>query len=430
MASVVGRGGRVLLGTVLAVAAAGCDWGMPRGDAARTGNVAETVIGVGNVAELEQAWVVDTGAAQPAGPVTAAGAVVVLDGDSAQAYEAGTGAVRWDTALPPFPFPELGHREWSAPSAHGATVFVGFGDPLTSGGSSGGFARFDALTGEVTGTDTGGGGGSFVPVSAASFVGQDRWFAGKFVTPSPPQGFAGPVGQLDSGRTVTSITEVGGSGATAGTPAVAGGMVYFARPQGGFVDAIDAAGVEGCTTFGSIVDCRPLWSAPVTGSPSVAASGARVFTSNGGASGGIAAYATGPTVRGPNQQPLWQAAVPGATSVALTPSADATSVLVGSSDGTLRAYAAAGCGSATCSPVWQSAVGGAVGAPVIANGVVYVTSSDGQVHAFASAGCGAATCDPLWSAATPGTPASVIVANGRVFVTTTSGDLVAYAIPT
>jgi outer membrane protein assembly factor BamB len=308
---------------------------------------------------------------------------------------------------------------------------VGFSNPITSGGSHGGFAEIDATTGVIAGGDDCCFGGETVPTGAASFAGQETWFAMGLVTPFPPDGFAGIEGHRAGGQVVRALTDVGGTGAGAGTPAVAGGMAYFTRPRGGFLDAIDATGVEGCTDFGSFVNCTPLWSAPVTGSPPVAVSGSTVYTATPGASGGIAAFATGAGVRGPDQQPVWQAAVPGASPVGLTPASAATSVLVGASDGTLRAYAAGGCGAATCSPVWQGVTGGAVGAPVIANGVAFVPSADGHVYAFAAGGCGGATtCDPLWSVATPSAPSDVIVANGRVFVTTDTGDLIAYALPT
>ena len=414
--------GRVLVGSLLAVTAAGCDWGMPRGDAARTGNASEATIGVGNVTDLEQAWIVDTGQLSPAGPVTASGAVVVVDGDSVQAYEAGSGALRWDTPLPPSGG-GLGSRRWTPPAARGDTVLIGYGDPLTSGGSHGGFVGFDGVTGEVT---DGGGccvGGVAVPTSPLSFVGDDVWFAAAYVAPLAGGAWAGIEGHSAAGQVVRTLTTTNGSGATAGSPAVAGGVAYFARPGGGFLDAIDATGVEGCTDAGAFVSCTPLWSAPVTGSPEVAVSGSSVYAST---PAGISAYATGDDVRGAGQPPLWQAAVAGPTAVALTPAAAATSVLVGSSDGSLRAYAAGGCGAPTCPATWQAVTGGSVGAPVVANGVAYVTSADGHVYAFAAAGCGAPTCEPLWSAPTPSAPTGVIVANGRVFVTTTTGDLVAY----
>jgi hypothetical protein len=409
---------RVLLGCLLAATATGCDWGMHRGDAALTGNTYETTIGVGNVGDLGQLWSIDTGQAAPAGPVTASGAVVVVDGDSVVAYEADTGTLRWDTPLPPFADDFTRPRTWAGPAARGGTVHVGYTDPLTSGGAGGGFAQVDATTGTVTTT-----GGSSGVTGPATFVGDDVWFGWHAVEPLAVGAFSGVEGRLADGRIVRSVTQVDGTGAISGDPAVAGGMAYAARPGGGYVDAIDATGTEGCTDYGAFLACMPLWSAPVAGTAAVAASGATLYAST---ATGVAAYATGASVRGPDQQPLWSAPVAGPTAVALTPSAGATSVLVGSTDGTLRAFAAAGCGAATCGPLWQAATGGALTAPVIANGVAYVGSADGQVRAYAAAGCGAASCEPLWTAATPGAPRSVIVANGRVFVTTATGDLVAF----
>jgi outer membrane protein assembly factor BamB len=407
---------------VLVVALGGCDWGMPRGDAARTGSVGEDVLGVGNVAGLDEAWTVATGPA--AGPVTAAGAVVVVDGDSVQAYEVASGALRWDTPLPPYPYPEVGLRDWTGPSARGESVYVGYADPLTSGGARGGMVGFDARTGVES--DGPGCCGRLAPRSAASFDDGSTWYAGASATPMPTQVWAGIEGLLADRRVVLALTAVGGTGQAAGAPAVSGGRAYFSRPGGGAIDAVDARGSESCNDYVEFVQCTPLWSAPVTGSAEVAASAGALYASTGD---GIAAYAAGPDVRGDGQVPLWRADVADAGAVALTPAADATSVLVGAADGTLRSYAAAGCGAPTCTPTWQATTGGALTNPVVAKGVAYVGSADGHVHAFAAAGCGAATCAPLWSAATPGAPRQVIVANSRVFVTTATGHLVAYALP-
>lgn len=200
---------------------------------------------MGNVAELEPAWAVDTGERSPAGPVTAGGAVVVIDGDSVQADEAATGAARWDTPLPEIEG-ALGPRSWTGPSARGATVFAGYGNPLTSGGSSGGIAAFDAATGAVTGGDVCCG-PSATPTSPVSFVGREVWFGVGLVTAFPPDGYAGVEGRLADRRVVRSLTIVGGTGTVASAPAVAGGVAYFSRPGGGFLDAIDATGVEGCS---------------------------------------------------------------------------------------------------------------------------------------------------------------------------------------
>jgi outer membrane protein assembly factor BamB len=125
-----------------------------------------------------------------------------------------------------------------------------------------------------------------------------------------------------------------------------------------------------------------------------------------------------------------QAAVRSPATFASAVALDGTRVFVGSSAGTLEAFAAAGCGEApTCAPVWQGTTGGAVTAPAVANEVVYVGSADGFVHAFAAAGCGQPACAPLWSAATPGEPTQVVVADGRVHVLTSAGDLAAIGLP-
>jgi hypothetical protein len=415
--------GRVLLGSVLAITAAGCDWGMERGDAARTGGIYEATIGVDNVEDLRQAWVVDTGESAPAGPVTASGAVIVVAGDRVLGYQAGTGALRWDTPLPPSPI-DFGPRRWRRPATKGGTVFIGYDDPLTSGGSHGGYVRVDAVTGGVISgcctTDPA------AVTSSLSFVGDDIWYGAAYVEPLAIGSYAGIEGRLATGQLVRAVTSTSGHPGAAGDPAVADGVAYFARPGGGFLDAIDATGTDSCTDFGSFVNCTPLWSASVAGAPRVAVSGSTVYATT---SSGISAYATGDDVRGPDQPPLWQAAVPGPTPVAVTGSGPGDTVLVGSSDGSLRAYAAGGCGAPTCSVTWQAETGGPLTAPVVANDVVYVGSTDGYVYAFAAAGCGATTCEPLWAAQTPSTPTALIVANGRVFATTTTGDLVAYQLP-
>jgi outer membrane protein assembly factor BamB len=79
-------------------------------------------------------------------------------------------------------------------------------------------------------------------------------------------------------------------------------------------------------------------------------------------------------------------------------------VYIASSDGTLWAYPADGCGSDFCdSPLWQSTnLAQIIDSPTVANGIVYVgsqtdfNSNDGKLNAFAAAGCGNPVCAPLW----------------------------------
>jgi hypothetical protein len=69
---------------------------------------------------------------------------------------------------------------------------------------------------------------------------------------------------------------------------------------------------------------------------------------------------------------------------------------------------------------------------VVAGGVVYV-GGDGSVAAFAAAGCGADTCPALTSVSVAGAVDHVSVDGGRLFVVTrpasgaTVGELTAFA---
>jgi outer membrane protein assembly factor BamB len=408
--------GRLALVGVLAMGAAGCDWAQFRSDAAHTGNIYETELGVDNVADLAPLWTVEHDLALP-GVVTAEGAVVVVADGEVRAYETATGEPRWAVPLPTIA--DL-HREWAPPSSHDGIVHVGYTDPLFSWGVHGGFLKIDAGTGVDTMVDS-----QSAVRSPATFDGDDVWYRYAEVGPMGQGVFTGIEGRLADGRTMRTLDGAAFTGQ--GTPpAVADGVAYAMRADDGFLDAYDADATEGCSDAGAYRLCTPLWSAPVTGGASPAVSGSTVFASTGA---GVAAYAA-EGVRGPDQQPLWQADVAGASAVALDPAADATRVFVGSSDGTLKTFAAAGCGGATtCAPAWEGLAGGAVTAPAVANGVVYVGSADGFVHAFAGPGCGAAPCAPLWSAATPGVPTQVVVASGRLHVLTGTGELVAFGLP-
>jgi outer membrane protein assembly factor BamB len=406
--------GRIALAGALVMAAGGCEWAQFRSDAAHTGNVYETTLDTGNVAELAPAWSVEVERSL-GGVVTAAGAVAFVADGEVRAYEQTTGALRWHVPLPQHP---IGSRTWTPLSGRDGNVYVGFTDPLTSGGVHGGFLVVDALTGEAHESFSQG-----APQSTATFAGDDVWYAYVEVAPMAQGAFAGVEGRLADGRTMRSF-EVPSASANAGAPAVGGGLVYARRSNGGFLDAFDAAAQENCSNAGNFRLCSPLWSAPVVGFPSPVVSGGTVYARNGDA---VAAYAS--DVRGPDQQPLWQAPVAAPSLLAVDPAADATRLFVGSSDGSLKAFDAAGCGAASCDPLWQAEVGAQVGVPLVANGVVFAGSADGRVHAFDAGGCGAATCEPLWTATVPGTPSTTIVANGRLIVLTTTHELVVFALP-
>jgi outer membrane protein assembly factor BamB len=122
--------------------------------------------------------------------------------------------------------------------------------------------------------------------------------------------------------------------------------------------------------------------------------------------------------------PLWTALTGGY--VFATPVVDSGVVYVGSTDGELYAFDAAGntnCSGTpkTCAPLWTASVGGSIGAsPIVVNGVAYV-DGDGFISAFDSSGttnCSGTpkTCAPLWTARMGGGLSSPAVANGVLYV--------------
>jgi serine/threonine-protein kinase len=114
-------------------------------------------------------------------------------------------------------------------------------------------------------------------------------------------------------------------------------------------------------------------------------------------------------------------------------------VYVGSDDGKLDAFSQLGDPSSctgspkTCTPLWTAATGdGVASSPAVAGGIVYVGSNDGKLYAFDAAG-GAATCTgtplectPLWTLTTADAVASSpSVVDGVVYVGSNDGNVYA-----
>jgi outer membrane protein assembly factor BamB len=139
-------------------------------------------------------------------------------------------------------------------------------------------------------------------------------------------------------------------------------------------------------------------------------------------------------------QPLWTATNAAGWGQA---TAEANGVIyVGGQDGALYAFNEAGCQTTTCAPLWQSAPvsqtpSSPVANPAVANGVVYYTSGPtGEALAYDAAGCGqATTCSPLWDYSLGGmgpsvtASASPVIANGMLYVSDDNGALYAFSLP-
>lgn len=106
-------------------------------------------------------------------------------------------------------------------------------------------------------------------------------------------------------------------------------------------------------------------------------------------------------------------------------------LLVATDDGRLVALPAAGCGAATCTPLWSASLGaGPSTGPVVGGDVAYV-GVGGDVLAFALDGCGRPTCRKLArvSTGTSTVTDGLIVHDGRLVAGTGDGHLVAFGLP-
>ena len=137
---------------------------------------------------------------------------------------------------------------------------------------------------------------------------------------------------------------------------------------------------------------------PVVGFDDVRQKSLAVLTSAGGT---LAAYdAQGCTSA---CTPLWTGNV--GSPIAGSAAISGPTVMVATTGGAIDAFALTGCGSATCDPIWTASAGSAVhDSPTLAHDdtgagtdLLLVGTSGAKIEAFNAAGCGSATCAPVWS---------------------------------
>lgn len=110
---------------------------------------------------------------------------------------------------------------------------------------------------------------------------------------------------------------------------------------------------------------------------------------------------------------------------------------VGSSEGSLWAVDANGCGSDLCTqPLWRGDLGAqTLSSPTVANGLIYIgsqtsfTNNDGKLDVFDVNGCGQAVCQPLWkglAGTSSGLESSPAVTADMAYVASYDGHLFAF----
>jgi hypothetical protein len=183
-------------------------------------------------------------------------------------------------------------------------------------------------------------------------------------------------------------------GISRSSPAVVGNVAYVGTDAGQLL----AWPATGCGDF----NCQPLWMAQLSNgvfSTPAVADGLVFVSSAGSVDNGIGTlYAFKAAGCGhATCKPVWTAPVPNTES---SPTVSGGVLYIVSGDGRLLAFNAAGCGHNKCAPLWTGTMkSSANAAPAVANGLVYATSSD-RLLAFKAAGCGQPTCAPVW-ASTP-----------------------------
>jgi len=206
-------------------------------------------------------------------------------------------------------------------------------------------------------------------------------------------------------------TGVTTAGAIDSSPAVAAGVVYVGSADGKLY-AFDAAGVSGCS--GSPKVCAALWTATTAGrvrsSPAVAGGVVYVGSDDGRLYAFDAAGVSGCSGSPKVCAPLWSALTGG--QIDSSPAVAGGVVYVSSTDGKLYAFDAAGVSGCSgipkgCGPLWKADIAGVFGgsSPAVGGGVVYVGSTDGKLYAFDAAGVSGCSgspkaCGPLWTAST------------------------------
>jgi outer membrane protein assembly factor BamB len=230
----------------------------------------------------------------------------------------------------------------------------------------------------------------------------------------------------DPSRNWNTLLNFNDTGVRATTTAVGNDRIIVG--QGSQVDAFSVAKPTGCSTQNGPSFCPPLWTRALGGSPTVPilsdhASTVYVGTSAGGV---WALDARDGSV-------LWRADIAGggARQIQAPPTLGGGRLYVTTSDGTLFAFDANGCGAPTCPPTWAASTASPITKQAaLAGGVLYIGSEDGSIDAYRADGCGAGLCAPLWRTSTgspiTGAPA---VALGSLVVGTADGRLIAYRAP-
>jgi outer membrane protein assembly factor BamB len=413
-----------------AVALAGC-WPVPGQNADRTAdNPFETGLTPATVGDLAPAWdaaLPPTGRPVSAPVVSGTGVHVVVDACALHTLRPRDGSIVWSRGLPNFflcqPGDEINYLiTYTPPYVVGDRVLYGYRarrsllrPPIDDGGGS--IQSYDV----ATGNDAAG------SKPATEYM---RGVRGDVLLGSSdrllPNNSQPVVLLVPNGTMAVASREFatsGGGAPTLGASAIfqagLGASSSLVQPTPLTVRAYDVGGAHpGCGDDGSL-EC-PLWETPIDGA------GTDPVLAPGGDSTVYVGTAAGTVYDLDAGTGAVQWSTPVGAPVVAAPALSGGVLYVPTSDGHLVALDTAG-----GAEQWRATTAGGVAVqPAVAGAVVYTGSQTGNVEAFAAGGCGGATCPALWSAdagaAISGAPA---VAAGALYVGTADGQVVAYRRP-
>jgi outer membrane protein assembly factor BamB len=419
------RAGRSLAGlAATTLLLSGCLWTQfGYGPEHRRENPVDDGLNLDTVGTLAEVWSTELGPAGNGGfdsePVVADGHVyvghsigAVEGGVSVHALDVATGAPVWERQL------VAGNTiiAWSLPMARtGEVLTAGYVGIVGAGGCTAGHAELDPADGSG-------------PIAADGIQISPAVTAGSMVVrlhksiddPASTACAVSPATvrarNLDTGREVWALSvgpseSAGNAWHSTFVPTVADGRAFVA-----WGPRLAAFRLGGC----GAPTCQPTWTADagaeISGStPPVATNGGQVLVVT--MDGELLSFSAA------NGALRWRADLDwelGGINFGPRPSiavrgdvAYVTSSTAGRGD--LRAFAANGCGTAVCAPLWSAADTTTLGAPAITGGVV-LAGTAGAVMAYDAAGCGAATCEPVATVPVTGTAYNLVIADGRVYV--------------
>jgi hypothetical protein len=218
---------------------------------------------------------------------------------------------------------------------------------------------------------------------------------------------------------VTSKAHFGQDTLDRNGPVVSNGRLYI----GGIDGNLSVFAADGC----GAASCEPLWQAHIDGTINftVAVANGLVLVGSPNVHALFAFPAAG--CGAAMCKPVWTGRMQDGATGAVTASGGIA--YVGDISGHLYAFRTTGCGRATCPPLWTG-VGlpnEALDTPAVGAGFVYVDTFlstpelfTGRVLVFPAAGCGAATCKPVWTADIGGPGSGVTVAGNTLFTNSTT----------